>query len=72
MAKNQIDLAEPRDIRFWTKALHCTEAQLIAAVKTVGITPGEVEAYLRGRERTECAPSQEGSGRVTSRRKIIA
>ena len=68
MAKKQIDLAEPSDVRYWTKALHCTEAQLIAAVKTVGVTSSEVETYLRNRERS----LQKGSGRAASRRKVSA
>ena len=52
MANDRIDLAEPGDVRFWTKALHCTEAQLVAAVKTVGVSSSEVDAYLRRQERS--------------------
>ncbi|MGX5834010.1 DUF3606 domain-containing protein [Aeromonas piscicola] len=42
----RIDINDPAEVRNWTKALGCTEAQLKAAVKAVGTYGKDVRAHL--------------------------
>jgi hypothetical protein len=41
-----VNLSEPWEIVFWSRALHCSEAQLRAAVAAVGARAGDVRDYL--------------------------
>ena len=42
-----ISLTEPHEVRSWTQALDCTEAELQAAVKAVGHSAEKVREYLK-------------------------
>jgi hypothetical protein len=41
-----IAINDPDEVRNWTKALKCTKAELLAAVKKVGPSAKKVRAYL--------------------------
>lgn len=45
----KVNVNEPWEITYWTKAFSCTEAQLRAAVKAVGVQKAAVKAYLASR-----------------------
>jgi hypothetical protein len=44
-----IALNEPHEVRSWTQALGCTEAELRLAVEKVGHSAEQVRGYLTGR-----------------------
>jgi len=44
-----VNLTDEYEVRRWCQRLICTEAQLRAAVGTVGTDPGQVRAYLHDR-----------------------
>jgi hypothetical protein len=43
----RINVNEAHEIAYWTKALGCTEAELKAAVKAVGVSADAVRAHLK-------------------------
>lgn len=43
-----ISLEQPHELRDWTDALKCSEAELRQAVKAVGHSADAVRAYLHG------------------------
>ena len=45
--RSKINLNEDYEVRYWTKKLGCTTAQLRAAVKKVGSSAKKVEAELK-------------------------
>ena len=45
-----IFLGEAHKVRSWTQSLNCTEAELRAAVKTVGNSAEAVRAYFSSRK----------------------
>ena len=51
----RINMNEGYEVRYWTANLKCTEAELRATVKTVGVMAAEVRAYIakNRRERAE-------------------
>lgn len=44
--RSRINVNEAWEVRWWTKELKCTEAQLRAAVKAVGVMVVDVKKYL--------------------------
>lgn len=42
----RINVNEPHELRYWTKELDCTEAELRDAVKAVGVSVEKVRARL--------------------------
>ena len=44
--RSRINLAEDHEVRYWTKELGITEAQLRAAVQAVGVSATAVRAHL--------------------------
>jgi hypothetical protein len=46
----RIDVAETRDVRFWSVEFDCTPDELFHAVEEVGVVSGEVRKYLSRRE----------------------
>ena len=47
--RSRINLNEEHEVRYWTKALGATEAELRAAVEAVGPTPDKVREYFQRR-----------------------
>lgn len=45
--RERVNVNEAHEIRYWTGRFSCTEAQLRAAVKAVGVMAKDVEAYLK-------------------------
>jgi hypothetical protein len=45
---SRISTSEKWEIQYWTKALGCTEEQLMAAVKKVGNSADAVREFLKG------------------------
>jgi hypothetical protein len=45
---SRISTSEKWEIQYWTKALGCSEEQLIAAVKKVGNSADAVRNFLQG------------------------
>lgn len=43
---SKINIHEPYEVNYWTDALKCTKAQLIAAVKAVGVSAVAVKKHL--------------------------
>ncbi|MCQ4271094.1 MULTISPECIES: DUF3606 domain-containing protein [Pseudomonas] len=43
----RINVGEEHELRYWTKTLGVTEAELRAAVKAVGVMADKVRAYLK-------------------------
>ena len=44
--RDQINVNEPHEVIYWTKALGCTEGQRRAAVKSAGVMAADVRAKL--------------------------
>lgn len=44
--RQRINPAEGYELNYWTRQLHCTEQQLMGAIKTVGPDVDQVKAYL--------------------------
>lgn len=44
--RQQIQLAQGYDVRYWCQAFRCSEAQLRSAVRQVGSVVGDVRRYL--------------------------
>ena len=42
----RVNVNEAWEVQWWTKELKCTEAQLRAAVKAVGVSANAVRAHL--------------------------
>lgn len=47
--RSRVNVNEDYEVAYWTKKFGCTEAQLRAAVKAVGVMADKVEAYLKKR-----------------------
>lgn len=45
--RTRVNVNEDYEVRYWCKKFNCTEAQLRAAVKAVGVMADDVESYLR-------------------------
>jgi len=45
--RERINVNEPYEVGYWCQDLKCTEAQLRAAVKAVGVMVKDVRAYLK-------------------------
>ena len=46
--RGRINLEEPREVRYWTQALHVSEARLRSAVSAAGDATPAVRQYLCG------------------------
>ena len=44
--RSRINVNEPHEVQYWTKALGCTEQQLKDCVKKVGVTADAVKRCL--------------------------
>ena len=44
--RDRINVNEPHEVTYWTKALGCSEEQLRAAVKSAGVMAADVRAKL--------------------------
>lgn len=47
--RSRVNVHEPYEVRYWTGKFGCTEAQLRAAVRAVGVMAADVERHLRQR-----------------------
>lgn len=45
---NRVIIDEEWQIDFWTEELHCSEAELRAAIEIVGHSPDELRIFLHG------------------------
>ena len=45
--RDRVNVNETYEVRHWTEKFGCTEAQLRAAVKAVGVMAKDVEAFLK-------------------------
>jgi hypothetical protein len=45
----RVNVNQPHEIAYWTKRFGCSEAQLRAAVKAVGVMVSDVERELKRR-----------------------
>lgn len=45
--RDRVNVNEPYEVRHWTEKFGCTEQQLRAAVKAVGVMAKDVEAFLK-------------------------
>lgn len=45
-----IDLADPREINWWSKRFGCSQEQLLRAVDQVGNSAAQVEQLLDGKD----------------------
>ena len=43
---SKINIHEPYEVNYWTDALGCTKAQLVAAVKAVGVSAAAARKHL--------------------------
>jgi hypothetical protein len=43
---SKVNVNEPYEVRWWCSEFNCTEAQLRAAVKAVGVSAAAVKKYL--------------------------
>jgi hypothetical protein len=43
----RVNVNEPHELRYWTKEFGCTEAELRAAVKAVGVSAAAVRQHLK-------------------------
>ena len=43
---SRVNVNEDYEVRYWTQTLGCTESQLRAAVKAVGVMVADVRAWL--------------------------
>jgi hypothetical protein len=46
--RSRVNVNEPWELRYWTGAFGCTDEQLRAAVRKVGVMRTDVERELRG------------------------
>jgi hypothetical protein len=46
--RSRINVNETHEVRYWTKKFGCTEEQLRAAVKAVGVMADKVQQHLKG------------------------
>lgn len=46
---SRVNVSEAGDVRYWCEKCGCSESQLRAAVKAVGVMAGVVQAYLKKR-----------------------
>lgn len=46
---SRVNVNEDYEVRYWTQRLGCSEAQLHAAVKAVGVMVADVEKQLKKR-----------------------
>ncbi|MDB5847301.1 MAG: hypothetical protein JWP29_1053 [Rhodoferax sp.] len=44
--RSRININEPHEVRYWTDALHVSEAELRTAVASVGVSAEEVRLHL--------------------------
>jgi len=44
--RSRINIHESWEVRWWCKAFGCTESQLVAAVKAVGVSAAAVRQHL--------------------------
>ena len=44
--RSRISLNQDHEVRYWTRQLHCSEAELRAAIGKVGDRPASVERLL--------------------------
>lgn len=42
----RIDVSEPCEVRYWCREFSCTEAQLRAAVKAIGVTAADLRRHF--------------------------
>jgi uncharacterized protein DUF3606 len=59
--RSRINLEQEHEVRYWSRQLHCTEAQLRIAVQKVGTSATEVERLLHAQRRSPShkeAPAQ--------------
>lgn len=47
----RVNVNEAHEVRYWCKEFGCTEAQLRAAVRAVGVMASAVRAHLKGLHR---------------------
>ncbi|MDQ6618507.1 MAG: DUF3606 domain-containing protein [Pseudomonadota bacterium] len=45
--RDRVNVNEDYELRYWTEKFKCTEAQLRAAVKAVGVMAKDVEVFLQ-------------------------
>ncbi len=45
--RDRVNVNETYEVRHWTEKFGCTETQLRAAVKAVGVMAKDVEAFLK-------------------------
>jgi hypothetical protein len=45
--RTRIRAQDPLEIRYWAATLHCTQAELYAAVNAVGTNTDDVQKHLR-------------------------
>ena len=45
--RDRVNINETYEVRHWTEKFGCTEQQLRAAVKAVGVMAKDVEAFLK-------------------------
>ena len=43
---SKVNIHEPYEVNYWTDALGCTKAQLVAAVEAVGVSAAAVRKHL--------------------------
>lgn len=43
---SKINIHEPYEVNYWTDALECKKAQLVSAVKAVGVSAAAVRKHL--------------------------
>ena len=43
---SKVNIHEPYEVNYWTDALGCTQVQLVAAVKAVGVSAAAVRKHL--------------------------
>jgi hypothetical protein len=46
--RNRVNVNEPWELRYWCAEFKCTDAQLRAAVKAVGVVAANVRKHLAG------------------------
>jgi hypothetical protein len=49
--RTRVNVNENYEVRYWTQKFGCTEAQLRAAVKAVGVMAADVERHLKSQGR---------------------
>lgn len=46
---SKVNIHEEWEVKYWTKKFGCTKAQLVTAVKAVGVSAAAVEKHLKGK-----------------------